>query len=148
MSLMSQLNTDMKQAMKAKDKETLNVIRMVKASLQNETIRLGKDELSQDEELTILSRELKQRKDSLHEFKSAGREDLVEKVNTEIAILEPYLPAQLSDDELEAIVQETIEQTGATSVKDMGKVMGAIMPKVKGQADGSQINQLVKKSLS
>ena len=148
MSLTIQLNSDMKQAMKNKDKKTLNVIRMVKASLQNELIKLGNDELTEDEELTILSRELKQRKDSLQEFKSAGREDLVEKVNREIAILEVYMPAQLSDGELKAIVQETIQNTGATSLKDMGKVMGAIMPKVKGKADGSKINQLVKDSLS
>jgi len=148
MSLTIQLNSDMKQAMKNKDKKTLNVIRMVKASLQNELIKLGKDELTENEELTILSRELKQRKDSLQEFKSAGREDLVEKVNREIAILEVYMPAQLSDGELKAIVQETIQNTGATSLKDMGKVMGAIMPKVKGKADGSKINQLVKDSLS
>jgi len=148
MSLIIQLNSDMKQAMKNKDKETLNVIRMVKASLQNELIKLGNDELTEDEELTILSRELKQRKDSLQEFKSAGREDLVEKVNKEIAILEVYMPAQLSEDELKAIVQETIQNMGATSLKDMGKVMGAIMPKVKGTADGSKINQLVKDSLS
>lgn len=147
MSLMSRLNSDMKQAMKSKDKPSLNVIRMVKASLQNELIKLGKDELTEDEELNILSRELKQRKESLQEFKSAEREDLVEKVTEEIAILNVYLPAQLSNDELKAIIQETIQQTGATSLKDMGKVMGAIMPRVKGKADGSLINQLVKESL-
>jgi len=147
MSLTNQLNADMKDAMRSKDKETLNVIRMVKASLQNESIKLSKNELSEDEELTILSRELKQRKDSLQEFSSAGRDDLVEKINNEIAILEKYMPEQLSDDELQSIVQKTIQDTGATSIKDMGKVMGALMPKVKGKADGSRVNHLVKELL-
>lgn len=147
MSLLDQLNVDMKHAMKRKDKETLNVIRMVKASLQNESIKLSKSELSEDEEITILSRELKQRKDSLQEFNSAGRSDLVEKTNNEINILEKYMPEQYSEEELEVIVQKTIQEIGATSIQDMGKVMGALMPKVKGKADGSHVNQLVKKLL-
>ncbi|WP_026906231.1 GatB/YqeY domain-containing protein [Paucisalibacillus globulus] len=148
MSLMTQLNDDMKQAMKNKDKERLSVIRMVKASLQNESIKLGKSELSEDEDLTILSRELKQRKDSLQEFKSAGREDLVEKLEMEIKIIQEYMPEQLSDEELSAIVQEAIQETGASSKKDMGKVMSAVMPKVKGKADGSKINKLVQEHLN
>ncbi|MFC4558858.1 GatB/YqeY domain-containing protein [Virgibacillus kekensis] len=148
MTLHEQLNQDMKQAMKDKDKERLSVIRMVKSSLQNEKIKLGNKELSEDEELTILSRELKQRKDSLQEFEAAGRDDLVEKLETEINILQEYMPEQLSEEELEAIVQSTISEVDATSKKDMGKVMSAIMPKVKGKADGSQINKLVQKHLS
>ncbi|SHF68057.1 GatB/YqeY domain-containing protein [Ornithinibacillus halophilus] len=148
MSLLTQLNEDMKQAMKNKEKERLSVIRMVKASIQNESIKLGKDELSEDEELTVLSRELKQRKDSLQEFSSAGREDLVEKLELEISVLQEYMPKQLSDDELTAIVQATIQEIGASSKKDMGKVMSAIMPKVKGKADGSKINKLVLQHLN
>ncbi|SET61487.1 hypothetical protein SAMN05216389_11735 [Oceanobacillus limi] len=148
MSLVTKLNNEMKQAMKNKDKDTLSVIRMVKASLQNESIKLGKSDLSEDEELTVLSRELKQRKDSLQEFKSAGRDDLVDKLETEINVLQEYMPKQLSDDELEAIVQETIQETGASSKSDMGKVMGAIMPKVKGKADGGKVNQFVLKHLN
>lgn len=148
MTLLETLNQDMKQAMKNKDKITLSVIRMVKASIQNETIKLGKDSLSEDEELTILSREVKQRKDSLQEFKSAGRDDLVQQLETELDILQTYMPKQLTNEELEAIVQLTIEEVNATSKKDMGKVMSAIMPKVKGKADGSKINKLVQKQLS
>ncbi|MBC5637251.1 MULTISPECIES: GatB/YqeY domain-containing protein [Ornithinibacillus] len=148
MSLLTQLNDDMKQAMKSKDKEKLSVIRMVKASLQNESIKLGKSDLSEDEELSILSREMKQRKDSLQEFKSAGRDDLVEKLETEIKIIQEYMPKQLSDEELSAIIQETIQETGASSKKDMGKVMSAVMPKVKGKADGSKINKLVQEFLN
>ncbi|MEC2160053.1 GatB/YqeY domain-containing protein [Virgibacillus halodenitrificans] len=148
MTLLEQLNQDIKQAMKNKDKETLSVIRMVKASLQNESIKLGKDSLTEDEELTILSREVKQRKDSLQEFKSAGRDDLVEKLEREINILQEYMPKQLTTEELEAIVQSTIQEVNATSKKDMGKVMSAVMPKVKGKADGSQINEIVQKQLN
>src|SRR5699024_1903346 len=99
MSLLDRLNNDMKQAMRAKDKEKLSVIRMVKASLQNEAIQLGVDTLEEDDELTILSRELKQRNDSLDEFKSAGRDDLVEKMEKEIEILKVYMPEQLSEEE-------------------------------------------------
>ncbi|MFC0522562.1 GatB/YqeY domain-containing protein [Pontibacillus salicampi] len=148
MSLLESLNQDMKTALKSKDKEKLSVIRMVKAALQNEALKLRKDELSEEEELTVLSRELKQRKDSLQEFKDAGREDLADKQLKEIEIIQSYMPAQLSEEELDAIIKETINEVGATSKGDMGKVMSAVMPKVKGQADGSQINQLVQKHLS
>ncbi|MBM7554722.1 GatB/YqeY domain-containing protein [Thalassobacillus pellis] len=148
MSLQERLNQDMKQAMRNKEKDKLTVIRMVKAALQNEAIKHGRGELSEEEELTVLARELKQRKDSLQEFKEAGREDLVEKLNFEIEILQAYMPKQLSEEELEQVVQETITEVGASSKKDMGKVMNAIMPKVKGKADGSQVNKLVMKHLS
>jgi uncharacterized protein len=148
MSLLERLNDDMKQAMKSKEKDKLSVIRMMKASLQNEAIKLGKKELSEEEELTVLSREVKQRKDSLQEFEKAGREDLVEKIRTELQYVEVYLPKQLSEEELSEIVKETISETGATSKADMGKVMAAIMPKVKGKADGSLVNKLVQQHLS
>lgn len=146
MTLLSTLNTDMKTAMRAKDKERLAVIRMLKASLQNEEIKVG-HELNADEELTILSREMKQRRDSLAEFEKAGREDLSEKVKIEIAIVENYLPAQLTDEEIRQIVAQAIAETGATSAKEFGKVMGAVMPKVKGKADGNQVNVIVKELL-
>jgi uncharacterized protein len=148
MSLVERLNSDMKQAMKNREKDKLSVIRMVKASLQNEGIKLGKQELSEDEELTVLSRELKQRKDSLQEFDKAGRQDLVEKLQSEIEIVEAYLPKQLSEDELNAIVTQAIAETNATSKADMGKVMSAVMPKVKGKADGSLVNKLVLQNLT
>ncbi|MCL6797835.1 GatB/YqeY domain-containing protein [Bacillus altitudinis] len=148
MSLLEQLNSDMKLFMKNREKDKLIVIRMVKASLQNEAIRLKKDSLTGDEELTVLSREIKQRKDSLHEFSKANRLDLVDKVQKEIDILDVYLPEQLSEEELQAVVKETIAETGASSKADMGKVMSAIMPKVKGKADGAVINRLVSEQLS
>lgn len=148
MSLLEQLNSDMKLMMKNREKDKLVVIRMVKASLQNEAIKLKKDSLTGDEELTVLSREIKQRKDSLHEFSKANRLDLVDKVQKEIDILDVYLPEQLSEEELQTIVKETITETGASSKADMGKVMSAIMPKVKGKADGAVINRLVSERLS
>ncbi|EGP4890699.1 TPA: GatB/YqeY domain-containing protein [Enterococcus faecium Ef_aus0050] len=145
MSLLSRLNDDMKAAMKAKDKESLQVIRMIKSSIQNEQIKEGHD--LTEEELTVLSREMKQRRDSLHEFEEAGRDDLAEKVKSEIVIVEKYMPEQLSDEEIRQLVQEAITQTGASSMKEFGKVMGAIMPKVKGKADGNQVNAIVKELL-
>ncbi|MGE8206198.1 GatB/YqeY domain-containing protein [Heyndrickxia sp. NPDC080065] len=148
MGLLERLNEDMKQAMKNKEKEKLSVIRMLKASLQNEAIKLGKDQLSEDEDLTILSREVKQRKDSLLEFRNAGREDLVEKIQNELTYVDIYLPEQLSEDDLTKIVLETIKDVGAASKSDMGKVMSAIMPKIKGKADGATVNNIVKQQLS
>jgi uncharacterized protein YqeY len=147
LSLLTTLNEDMKQAMRAKDKETLQVIRMLKASIQNEQIKKGQD-LNDEEELTVLSREMKQRRDSLTEFEKADRTDLADKVKKEIVIVEKYLPAQLSEDEIRAIVTEAFATTGATSPKEFGKVMGAVMPKVKGKADGNQVNAIVKELLN
>jgi uncharacterized protein len=148
MSLLEKLNQDMKQAMKNKEKDKLIVIRMVKAALQNEAIKLGKKDLSEEEDLSVLSRELKQRKDSLQEFKKADRLDLVEKTQAEIDVLVDYMPEQLSEDELFEIVKQTVSEVNATSKADMGKVMGALMPKVKGKADGSLVNKLVQQQLS
>ena len=137
----------MKQAMKNKEKDKLVVIRMIKAAIQNESIKLGRD-LSEEDELSVLSREVKQRKDSLHEFEKAGREDLVDKVRAELKHVEIYMPEQLSEMELAEIVKQTIAESGASSKKEMGKVMAALMPKVKGKADGSLVNKLVQQHLS
>ncbi len=137
----------MKAAMKGKDKESLQVIRMLKASLQNEKINLGRD-LTDEEELAIISREMKQRRDSLAEFEKVGRDDLAEKTKSEIAIVERYLPAQLTEDEIRQVVSQAIEQTGASSPKEFGKVMGVVMPKVKGKADGNQVNAIAKELLN
>ncbi len=147
MTLLNRLNNDIKVAMKAKDKETLSVLRMMKSSIQNEEIKKG-ESLSPDEELTVLSREMKQRKDSLQEFNQADRQDLAEKVSGEIKIVERYMPEQLSEDELRHIVQSAIDETGASSMNDFGKVMAAVMPKTKGRADGQKVNSLVKESLA
>jgi uncharacterized protein YqeY len=146
MSLLTTLNDDIKTAMKAKDKETLSVLRMLKTAIQNEQIKAGRD-LNGEEELTVLSREMKQRRDSLAEFEKAGRDDLADKAKIEITIVEKYMPEQLSEEEIRQIVQAAIDQTGASSAKEFGKVMGAVMPKVKGKADGNQVNAIVKELL-
>ncbi|GAA4706196.1 GatB/YqeY domain-containing protein [Brevibacillus fulvus] len=146
MSVMERLNQDLKQAMKDKAAVKLSVIRMVKAALKNEEINKG-SELSDEEVLTVLTRELKQRRDSLHEFEKAGREDLASKIREEIEALLPYLPVQLSEEELRQIVREAIAATGAASKKETGKVMGAIMPKVKGRADGTLVQKIVSEEL-
>ncbi|WP_202080688.1 GatB/YqeY domain-containing protein [Caldalkalibacillus salinus] len=147
MSTLERLNSDMKQAMKDKDKKKLTVIRAVRSSLKNEEIQLGR-ELNEDEVLTVLNRELKQRKDSLQEFEKAGRDDLASNIKEELEILAEYMPEQLSEEEVASLVKETIAEVGASSKADMGKVMGAIMPKVKGRADGSIVNKLVQQHLS
>lgn len=147
MRILDQLNQDMKTAMKAKDRESLTTIRMIKSSIQNEEIAKGRD-LDAEEELVILAREKKQRMESLEEFKKADRSDLVEKLLAEISVVDKYLPEQLSDDEVRELVQETIDEVGAESMKDMGSVMSAVMPKVQGRADGGQINGLVRELLS
>jgi len=148
MSLLERLNKDIIQAMKNKEKDKLTTFRMLKSSLQNEAIKLGKQELSEEEELTVLSREMKQRKDSLQEFDKAGRSDLVEKLRMELSYVVAYMPKQLSEDELTTIISDTITKIGASSKADMGKVMAALMPQVKGKADGSLVNKLVQQHLS
>lgn len=142
MGLLVQLTDDMKTAMKAKDKETLSVIRMVKSALSNEQIKLGHD-LTAEDEMTVLSREMKQRVEEMTSYQEAGRDDLVAGIQKQIDVLEKYMPEQLSEAEVEKIVQETVAQVGATSKADMGKVMGALMPKVKGKADGKMVSQKV-----
>ncbi|CAM4026054.1 GatB/YqeY domain-containing protein [Cohnella lubricantis] len=146
MSLAERLNDDMKQAMKAQDKFRLSTIRMVRASVKNQEIELRRP-LEDNEVLDILSREVKQRKDSLQEFTKAGRDDLAKDLEAEIAIIAQYLPEQLNEEEIKAIVTQTIQETGASSKADMGKLMGALMPKVKGRADGKLVNQIVQQLL-
>jgi uncharacterized protein YqeY len=148
MSLLERLNDDLKQAMRNKDKEKLSVIRMLKASLQNETIKLGRPDLTEDEELTILSREVKQRKDSLREFENADRQDLADKIHSELAIIDEYLPQQLTEEELSLLVKKAVEQTNSSSKADMGKVMTVLIPQTKGKADGAIVSKLVQQHLS
>ncbi|MHA6530351.1 GatB/YqeY domain-containing protein [Paenibacillus sp. BAC0078] len=146
MNLSERLNEDMKQAMKSKDKFTLSTIRMVRSTIKYLEIDL-KRTLDDSEVLDILSREIKQRKDALQEFESAGRDELAASTKAEIEIIIKYLPEQLSEEEIKVIVQQTIQETGASSKSEMGKVMSALMPKVKGRADGKLVNQAVQQFL-
>ena len=148
MSIKDLLTEDMKQAMKDKEsgKLRLSVIRMARANIKNIEID-EKRELNDDEVLAVLMKEVKMRQDSLQEFTKAGREELVEQAKREIAILRKYLPEQLSDEELKALVEEAVAETGAAGPKDMGKVMAALMPKTRGRADGKRINTMVRELL-
>ncbi|MBM7618101.1 uncharacterized protein YqeY [Weissella uvarum] len=146
MSLTEQLNADMKVAMKAKDKETLNVLRMLKSDLANEQIKLGHD-LDESEELAVVSREMKQHVEEKEAYEDASRADLAESLAAQIEVLKRYMPEQLSEDEVRQIVEDTIKKVGATSKADLGKVMGALMPQVKGKADGKLVNRLVQEQL-
>ena len=147
MTLKEQLLADLKTAMKSKDKVAKDTVTMIRAAvLQKE--KDTKTELDDSEILDIISKQYKQRKDALTDFVKADREDLIETTNQEIAIIKKYLPEQLSHEEIEKIVSETIDEVGATSMKDMGKVMGKLMPKVKGVADGKTVNAIVREKLS
>ncbi|GAP02594.1 GatB/Yqey domain-containing protein [Fructobacillus pseudoficulneus] len=147
MSLLEQVQADMKEAMKAKDKQTLAVVRQIKSAVMNEQINLGHD-LTEEEELAVLSREVKQRRDSIAEFKAGNRDDLAEATQAELDVLAKYLPAQLSEDEIKDIVAAAIEKTGANSPADMGKVMGIVSGQTKGRADGKVVADQVKAALA
>ena len=146
MSLKETLNNDIKTAMKAKDKETLAVLRMIKTAVQAAEID-KKEELNPEEELTILAREAKQRRESLAEFVKAGRDELVAKTEAEIEIVERYLPKQLSVEEVKEVIATVAEKIGATTQKEFGKLMGAVMQELKGKADGNVIKEQVKAHL-
>ena len=146
MSLKETLNNDIKTAMKAKEKETLAVLRMIKTAVQAAEID-KKEELNAEEELTILAREAKQRRESLAEFVKAGRDELVAKTEAEIEIVERYLPKQLSVEEVKEVIATVAEKIGATTQKEFGKLMGAVMQELKGKADGNVIKEQVKAHL-
>ncbi|MFC2678643.1 MAG: GatB/YqeY domain-containing protein [Granulicatella sp.] len=133
-------------AMKAKDKETLAVLRMIKTAVQAAEID-KKEELNAEEELTILAREAKQRRESLAEFVKAERDELVAKTEAEIEIVERYLPKQLSVEEVKEVIATVAEKIGATTQKEFGKLMGAVMQELKGKADGNIIKEQVKAHL-
>lgn len=147
MSLSDQIMADMKSAMKNHDKTTLNTVRMIKSALMNEEIKAGHD-LTPDEELTVLNREKKQREESIDEFIKANRDDLAEETKKELAVVEKYMPKQMNQDELRAAVKETIDEVGAKGKSDFGKVMKALMPKIKGRADGKAASQAVRDQLN
>lgn len=146
MSLMEKLTADMKEAMKSGEKERLSVIRLVRGAVRQAEID-GKKTLNDDEIISVITKEVKMRRDSIEEFERGGRMDLVEKTQAEIAILMPYLPDQLTVDEVKQIVQTAVAEVGATTAKDMGKVMGVLMPRVKGRADGKLVNEIVRSFL-
>ena len=146
MTLKERLLDDMKAAMKDKDLNKKNAVQMVRSAV----LQVEKDTkvtLEDDGIIDIIAKEVKKRRDSLSEYESAGRQDIFDSLKAEIDVLLQYLPEQLSEAELEEIVKQAVTETGAASVRDIGKVMQAVMPKVKGRADGKAINQIVKKLL-
>ncbi len=149
MSLRERLENDMKEAMKAREagRLRLSVIRMAKAAIKNAEIARG-TALGDDDVAEILRREIKQRHESLSEFERAGRAERAAELREEIAVLEGYLPAGLSAEEVEALARQVIAETGAAGPKDMGRVMSALMPRVKGRADGGMVNAAVRRLLS
>jgi len=138
---------DLKTAMKNQDKDTLKVIRMVKGSMQLEEINL-KHELNDDEVIGIISKEIKTRRDSIKEFIKGNRQDLVDETEKEIKILENYLPEQLSDDEINSIIDEVFNKVQPSGMQEMGKVMGMISPLVKGKADLGSVSSKIREKLS
>jgi len=146
MSIIERLSEDLKKALKAGNKDTISVIRMVKAAIKNREIE-KRGALTDDEVNTILVSLTKQRKESIEQFTKGDRQDLVDKENKELLIIQSYLPPQLTEDELKKIIEGAIKEAGAGSEKDMGKVMKIIMPQVKGRADGKLVNELVRKAL-
>lgn len=145
-NLKEKLMEDMKKAMKEKNKERLSVIRMTRSEIKNKEIAEGK-ELDDQEITAVIAKQVKQIKDSIPDFKKSGKKDVIDKLYREIEILEEYLPEQMSEKEIEELVDSVIEETGAENMSDMGKVMGAIIPKTKGRADGSLVSKKVQEKL-
>lgn len=150
MSLKDRISDDIKASMKARDKIRLETVRSVKKVIiekESEVRPKGQDALTPEQEIEVVTQLAKQRKDSIEQYTNAGRDDLAEKEAQELVILQEYLPEQMSDDEVEAVIDQLIAKTGASGPRDMGKVMGPAMKQMKGKADGGKVQALVKAKL-
>ena len=147
MSLKERITEDMKNAMRAGEKERLATIRLALAAIKQREVD-ERIQLDDTQVLTALEKMIKQRKESIAQFQAGGRADLVAKEQAEIAVLQGYMPAQMSDAELDALIAEAIAATGAASIKDMGKVMGLVKGKAQGRADMGQVGSRIKQKLS
>jgi len=147
MSLAEQIEKDVIAAMKAKDVVKVSTLRMLKSALGNYLIQTKKDKAEDSEVMGMITKQAKQRRESMESFDKAGRKDLSDKEKVELAILEAYLPKQLSDDELRAAVQSAIATSGAQTSADMGKLMKVLMPAIQGKADGKRVQEAVKSLL-
>jgi len=147
MGLKEKILEDIKTAMKAKDADRLSAIRMLQSAVKNREIEVRPNAITEQDIIAVVKKAAKQRKDSISEFEKAGRQDLVDKEKAELKVLEEYMPAQMSDDAVKAIVADVIQSTGATGLKQMGAVIKEVMSKTGGQADGKLISDLVKASL-
>ncbi len=146
MGLRERIDADTKDALKSGAKDKLSTLRMLNAALKNKQIDKRRP-LTEEEIIETVRSLIKQRRDSIEQFEKGGRKDLVDKEAAEVAVLEVYLPQQLSREELETMVRDTVAQTGASGAKDMGKVMKALIPRVGGRADGKLVSELVKNVL-
>lgn len=148
MALAEKIDSDLKEALKAKDSIRVSALRMLKAAMQNLAIEKRVERLEDKDVISVISKQVKQHHDSIDGFAKGGRQDLVDKEKAELSILQAYMPRQLLPEELKAIIKSAIEKVGAKSKVDMGRVMKAVMEQVKGQADGRLISQLVSEALS
>jgi len=146
MSLKEKIAEDLKEAMREKDILRVNTLRMIIAAIKNYEVEKMR-QASDDDVMVVLTKEAKRRKEAIEEYEKYGRSDLAEKEKRELEIIESYLPKQLTEEEIREIVMKTIEEVGATSIRDLGKVMGAVMPKLKGKADGKLVNNIVREML-
>ena len=150
MKLKARINEDIKSAMKARDKLRLETVRSIKKTLLEKEVSLrpsGQEELTETQELELLSQVAKQRREAIEQYTQAGRLDLAEKEAAELGIIEEYMPRQCSEEEIAAAVDRIVAQVGATSLKDLGKVMGAAMQQLKGKADGKKVQAIVRAKL-
>ena len=147
MSLIEEIDDELKDAMRARDAERRDTLRLILNALRNSQKELQRP-LSEEEELQVLQRERKRRLEAAEAFRGGGREEQAEAEERELAVLQEFMPEPLSEDELEEIVDDAIAENGATSVRDFGRVMADVMPQVSGRADGSVVSQLVKEKLA
>jgi len=148
--LKQKLKDELKQSMLARNELKTSVLRMLLSAINYYEIQTGGAgyEATDEDVLTVVQKEAKQRKDSIEEFKKAERMELVDKETKELTMLQVYLPAQLSETEIREIVKQTINETGVATIAEIGKIMGALMPKIKGKADGGLVNKIVRESLT
>ena len=146
MSLKDKIREDLKNAMKSKDEVAVRTLRMVIAAIKNFEVEKMK-EASDEDVIAVLQKEAKKRKEAIEQYKAAERDDLASAEEAELRVIEKYLPEQMSEGEIKELAKEIIKQVGATTVKDLGKVMKEIMPKVKGKADGKLVNKIVRELL-
>lgn len=147
MSLKERINEDVKDAMRQKDKPRLNALRLITAAIKQVEVDKRID-MDDDAVIEVLTKMIKQRRESIAQYEKAGRDDLLEQEQFEIGIIEPYMPEQLSEDEIRSMIAQAIADTGAASIKEMGKVIGKLKPAMAGKADMGQVSRLVKEKLS
>lgn len=147
MGLLEEITQDMKKAMKSKEKDRMQVLRLLRSDLKKAKIDKRGDFTEEDAQ-QVINKAAKNRRESIESYKKGDRQDLVEEEQKELEVIEEYLPERMSDDEIKEIIDQVIEETGASGMQDMGKVMGTIMPKVRGKADGSKVQAIVRSKLA